>query len=70
MTSLSHDHVHIKQPSDTDTQSTTSFALLTLLILSYFRPALYTKGGGGGGHLDPLPSHQYLIVQTSNFARY
>ena len=28
------------------------------------------QGGGGGSHLDPLLSHQHLIVQTSNLARY
>ena len=43
--------------------------MLTLLKPNYFRPTLYTKGGGGG-HLDSLLSHQHLVVQTSNFARY
>ena len=42
-------------------------AVLALLIPSYFGPTRYN---GGGGHLDPLLSHQHLVVQTSNFARY
>ena len=32
---------------------------LNLLIPSYFGPTLYTKGGGGGGHLDP-----YYLINT------
>ena len=33
---------------------------LTLLIPSYFGPTLYTKGGGGGGHLDPYLINSWL----------
>ena len=36
---------------------------LTLLEPSYFGFTLYTKGGGGeGGYLDPLLSHQPLVI--------
>ena len=38
---------------------------LTLLIPSYFGHFIPR-----GGHLDPLLSHQHLVVQMSNFARY
>ena len=44
--------------------------LSTLLIPRYFGPTLYTKGGGEGRVSGPLLSHQYLVLQTSNFARY
>ena len=37
---------------------------LTLPNPSYFGPTLYTKEGG---HLDPLLSHQHLIVPGENY---
>ena len=46
-----------------------NLSVFEILLPSYFRPTLYTKGGGGGGvrgYLDLLLSHQPLGVQTSN----